>query len=103
MVEGNLSISELQSQALRLMQSLVGVITPNYRMVTLSIEEDYVNIVIVLNNVSESDSEEIEDLKSEFDALQTREIEFSIEIVISQDKLSVPDENAIVVYMRRET
>ncbi|WP_092375751.1 hypothetical protein [Desulfomicrobium apsheronum] len=92
----------LQEQSLILVQSLLGVISSNFRMVYISELNEKIIITIVLENLSVNDMEEIDDLKSEFEALQTCQIDFDIIVKISSIDLNWPDVSTIVVYRRKE-
>ena len=93
----------LQCQALTLMQSLLGVISPNFRIVWVTLIDDTVVVNFVLERESEEDAEEIDDLKTEFESLQMARIEYEFNVVISEEIIRWPDASAsIVVYRRRE-
>jgi hypothetical protein len=92
----------LQKQALMLMQALLGLISPNFRMVSISEIEKRILIRIILENESTDDREEINDLTAEFEALQSCHVNFEINVEITRKELSWPDESTIVVFRRRE-
>lgn len=95
-------MTELQYQALALVQALIGVISPNFRMVWIGIE-DIVKINIVLEAESEEDFNEIDDLKCEFEALQEKSIEYEIKTSINKGELIYPDfTKSVIVFKRRE-
>ena len=79
-------MSNLQQQALILMQALLGVISPNFRFVWIVVESSITVNIILEKNCSE-DLEEIEDLKSEFEALQIENIDYEFEVSISEDDI----------------
>lgn len=94
----------LQCQALTLMQSLLGVISSNFRMVWITSVEDMVVVSFVLEQESDQDFEEIEDLRTEFESLQLAQTTYEFEIKISSGEISWPDASrSIVVYRRRES
>jgi len=96
-------ITTLQRQALYLMQALLGVITQNFRIIWLSIDDNQiVRITLILEKESAADEEEIEDLKSEFEALQARPIKYCFNVIISNKDLKWPNDNSVVVYHRKE-
>lgn len=96
------NISELQKQGLRVMQALWGVVSPNFRMVSVSIQKAVVVDIVLEKDVVE-DREEIEDMKSEFEALQPRATDFEIRVTIqNEEELLWPSEPSMVVYRRRE-
>jgi len=92
----------LQQQALMLMQALLGVISPNFRIVSISDIEKSIIIRIVLEKDSIDDREEINDLTAEFEALQSHHVDFEINVEISEKELHWPDESTIVVFRRKE-
>lgn len=92
----------LQQQALMLMQALLGAISPNFRLVSISEIEKRIIIRIVLENESEDDREEIDDLTAEFEALQSCHVDFEINVEITKKDLEWPDEFTIVVFRRKE-
>ncbi|MEH0018420.1 MAG: hypothetical protein V6Z89_02145 [Desulfobacter sp.] len=94
--------SLLQQHAMILVQALLGVITPNFRMVSVSEISKKIVITIVLEEDSKSDRDEIDDLVSEFEVLQPKPINFDIEVEISTNELLWPNESTIVVYRRKE-
>ena len=95
-------MTNLQYQALALVQALLGVISPNFRMVWITCSEDLIGIHIVLEIECDEDIEEIEDLKSEFEALQESAVDYKVETTINSGDIEYPDmENTIIVYRRR--
>ncbi len=95
-------LDNLQKQSLILMQSLLGVISNNFRMVFIENRHSNVIITIILEDENMDDFEEIEDLKSEFEALQETAIDYEFVIKITHDDLPWPDKNSIVVFRRKE-
>lgn len=93
----------LQHQALALMQSLLGVISPNFRIVWVTLGDDTVVVNIVLATMSEEDLEEIGDLETEFESLRSASLECEFNVTISSESICWPDPaSSIVVYRRRE-
>jgi hypothetical protein len=92
----------LQQQALILMQSLLGVISPNFRMVYIAEFEKRIMIKIILETESSIDREEIDDLVAEFEALQSCQIDFEIDVEVTSAELLWPNGLNIVVFRRRE-
>ncbi|MFN3160046.1 MAG: hypothetical protein ACE37I_12085 [Rubinisphaera brasiliensis] len=99
------SITELQRDALCLTQALLGVISQNFRMVSVTRQRTSITIRILLAIQCDEDIEEIEDLKTEFEALSPRSVDFNVEIVFSQEPiiLEPPSVSTIVVFRRRES
>lgn len=95
-------MSELQQQALILMQALLGVISPNFRMIWVTVDNS-ITVHIVLERENSEDQEEIEDLKAEFEALQSENIDYSFKTYISNEDIDWPSlTSTIVLYKRRE-
>ncbi|WP_155250750.1 hypothetical protein [Pseudoalteromonas luteoviolacea] len=92
----------MQKQSLILMQALLGVISANFRMIYLQQDGESIIVTIMLESEDEDDLEEIEDLKSEFEALQESPIDYDFIIKITDADLSWPDDNIVVVFKRRE-
>lgn len=99
----NQVMSKLQQQALILMQALLGVISPNFRMIWITVDSSIV-IHIVLEQYSDEDEEEIEDLKGEFEALQSENTDYEFKTYVLDEDIAWPDlSSTIVLYKRRES
>lgn len=95
-------MTELQYQALVLVQALLGVISPNFRMIWITVES-IITIHIVLEIECDDDMEEIEDLKNEFESLQNGSVAYDILTIISDSDFDDPEmTNTMIVYRRRE-
>lgn len=94
--------SSLQQQALMLMQAMLGVISPNFRMVSISLIDQKIEVTVVLEHESDEDREELEDCESEFEALQSVQIDYEFKVVVSEDNIEWPGDTAIVIYRRKE-
>ena len=95
-------MTDLQYQALVLVQALLGVISPNFRMVWISVEE-IITIYIVLEVECDEDVEEIEDLGAKFEALQEVSLDYEIKTLINDGNLLYPDvSRSLIVFKRRE-
>jgi len=71
-------------------------------MVSISELDKRILIKIVLEKESMGDMEEIDDLTSEFEALQACAVDFEIKVEVSNSELFWPDKSTIVVYRRKE-
>ncbi|MCV2884712.1 hypothetical protein OE749_08390 [Aestuariibacter sp. AA17] len=60
----------LLNQSVLLTQALLGVISPNFRMVSIRLEKEMWIVTIVLEEEDAQDLEEIEDLEVEYEVLQ---------------------------------
>ncbi|MFN3166954.1 MAG: hypothetical protein ACE37H_07810 [Phycisphaeraceae bacterium] len=95
-------MTERQYYALCTIQSLLGVISANFRFVSVAVDSGKVFIRIVLRNEDDDDLEEIEDFKTEFEALLSEQIDYVVSVEVSDRPLAWPDENSIVVFKQRE-
>jgi hypothetical protein len=87
---------------LALMQALLGAVSPNFRMVTLANDGGVWKLQFVLQSESGADREEIEDVASEFEALQGSVVRYEVDITITADPIAWPPPPTRVVYRRRE-
>lgn len=92
----------LQRQALMLTQAMLGVISPNFRMVRIEVVKEVVKVHVILECDSEDDQEELEDCKSEFEALQSGPINYDFEVTVCDGDIEWPGYDLIVIYRRRE-
>lgn len=83
-------------------QALLGVISPNFRMISIDFTKPCWKIVFILEKDFALDHEEIEDFKTEFDALLGYDQEYYVELRITDSQLSWPEPAVRVVYRRRE-
>jgi hypothetical protein len=95
-------MSELQQYALCVVQALLGVVSSNFRFVSIAVVSQQILIRIVLQRPSEEDMEEIEDFKTEFEALFPGPTDYEVLVDVSDQPLPWPEENSIVVFKRRE-
>jgi hypothetical protein len=92
----------LQKQSLILMQALLGGISATFSRVSVSRDHDKVIVNITLEIEDDIDLEEIDDLKSEFEALQESSVDYEFFVKVSKDEITWPDDKTIVVFRRRE-
>ncbi|WP_259779865.1 hypothetical protein [Aestuariispira ectoiniformans] len=92
----------MRTQALNLMQALGGVISPNFRMVSIADVQGKLLIEVVLEHEDDEDFDEIEDLKDEFEVFQEAEIDYDVRVRVTDDTLDWPKEPTVVVFRRRE-
>ncbi|MFT4173664.1 MAG: hypothetical protein QM639_13960 [Rhodocyclaceae bacterium] len=96
-------VNEQNRVAVTLMQALWGVISPNFRMVALSVERPVWQLHFVLEKEDPVDREEIEDSVAEFDSLlDSGGCKFEVKIEVIAIDLLWPDQSFFVVYRRRE-
>lgn len=98
----NQMMSYIQKQALMLIQALLGAISPNFRLVSIGLSDHTVKIQIILEEKSEVDDDEINDVASEFEALQERPVDYEIDTLVTKEDINWPNSDTIVVYRRRE-
>ena len=96
--------TELQTDALCVTQALLGVISQNFRMVSVTREEQRVVVRILLACENGEDIEEIDDLKTELEACFPGSVEIDVKVAVSEEPLILdpPSESTIVVFKRRE-
>lgn len=95
---------ELQRFALCLTQALLGVVSNNFRSVSITRQGQKIVVRIFLATHCDEDVEEIDDLKTEFEALMPGPVDFDVEVVVSEERiiLEPPNESTITVFKRRE-
>ena len=93
----------LKIYALDLVQALLGAISPNFRKVQISHIHDEVLITFYLETEILEDLEEIEDIISEFEALQTYPVEVRKQVEIGTQAMPWDNLNQWPVYLRRES
>jgi hypothetical protein len=96
------SLESWNDCVLAIVQSLLGAISPNFRMVALSAHEDTWIIRFVLEKDSTKDREEIEDIASEFEANHDSPVLYKIETIITPATLDWPAPPTRVIFRRRE-
>lgn len=102
-MKDEVTLQEWNETTLIFMQSLLGAISPNFRMISLGRDSGYWILSFVLAEENEGDQEEIQDVGDEFEALQSRPVHFRTEVVVTQALLSWPSPPVRVVYRRKET
>ena len=90
------------ARVLDLVQALWGSVSANFRMVTLTHDSAEWVVRIVLEKEDEDDREEIDEIVSSFDALQSTNVPRRIEVVIDAMPLAWPLPPERVVFCRRE-
>lgn len=96
--------TELQRNALCLVQALLGAVSSNFRLVSISQRANGIVVQIVLATHSDEDIEEIDDLITEYEALQSCPEPFEFEWTVSEEPITLepPNASTIVVVRRRE-
>lgn len=96
------TLEEWNFQHIAVSQALLGVISPNVRMVWLDHQgEDWV-LHFVLENEDNADREEIDDAVTQFEALQDHAIACRAELVVTPRDLDWPSLPARVIFRRRD-
>lgn len=103
-----LDLNEKNKITVMLVQALWGAISPNFRMVAISLTEPKWRLCFVLENECSSDREEIEDVAGEFDALllnlNTGVHNFEVDVTVNAAPLPPVDPKLWrTVYRRRES
>lgn len=96
------NITFQQKQALIVQQALLGVISENVRLVTLNTEDLKVNVTCILENTNQDDTEELEDLVSEIEALQDSPTDVNVNVIIDKEPIYLSKLKDLPIYMRRE-
>ena len=96
--------AETHKTVLMLMHTLLGVISPNFRMITLEAVPDGWEIWFYLDEANPDDEAEIEDVLFELDALQwPATAALSAKTIIGREPLNMPDWNVqYTAFKRRE-
>jgi hypothetical protein len=89
--------------ALMLSQAMLGAISSNFRMVTLTINEHSWQLRFYLEVEDPEDREEIQEIAEEFESLQATGVKYEVDIIIFADEIEWPDLPTRVVYRRRES
>lgn len=87
---------------LALVHALLGLVSPNFRMVALKNDGEVWRLQFVLETDSEMDREAIDDVATEFESLLSHGIRYEIEITITAGEISWPSAPTRVVFRRRE-
>jgi len=99
-------LNQWQFDGLCVMQALLGVISSNFRMVSLSCSRkiNTLTIRIALEQENEEDFAEIEDFKFELSVLLDQDDKIEIELIVSDQPIIMapPSESDITVFWRRE-
>lgn len=97
------TFSDLQFFASCLVQAMLGAISCNFRFVSVAIDGHKVLVRIVLEQEVSEDLDEIDDLKTEFEALMPGPIDYEFAVEITSESIPWPDRSSsIVVFKRRE-
>lgn len=89
-------------QVLMLVQAMLGAITPNFRMVVLSRDEHGWLIRFYLEEDTEEDAEEVEDIVCQFAAYQDSNLECNWVVSFGAGELPVTPQTDRIVYRRKE-
>lgn len=95
-------LADWNRQQVALSQSLLGAISENFRLVWLRHEEGRWELGFILERDMLRDREEIEEVVTQFEALQDRGIDCSVKIVVKDGQLDWPEPPTRVVFRRRE-
>ncbi|MFJ2711080.1 hypothetical protein ACIOZM_09310 [Pseudomonas sp. NPDC087346] len=89
-------------QVLMLVQAMLGAVTPNFRKVVLSCEDDVWVIKFYLEENIEDDIGEVEDIICQYTAYQDSDLKCKSEILVGNEDLPSLSEAERVVYRRKE-
>lgn len=96
------TLEEQNLQVLNLMQALFGAVSPNFRAVSIIVQDEII-LHFLLEKDDEEDREEIEDIEFEFLAMQDHLVTVTTEIVISNKPLMENQLPGRRVFLRRES
>lgn len=89
-------------QTLRLVQAMLGAVSPNFRMVAIAHDGHRWKLMFVLEEDRVEDRQEIEDIAVEFEALQEKPIAYEVTVSVVTRQIEWPPQSVRVVYRRRE-
>ena len=96
----------LNERVLALIESMYGDISPNFRKIWITLDDENVTTIhIMLEKEDKDDLEAIEDFIVDFEAIQPVKIRYDVNIVITDEEMNVvPKLNCPhrYVYIRRE-
>lgn len=96
-------IHEWNLQTVALSQALLGAVSPNFRQVALDRRDEEWSLHFVLERDDPIDREEIEDVVTQFEAVQEGPIPLSVEVAVDAGDLAWPEAPARTVFRRRES
>jgi hypothetical protein len=96
-----MELEEENRQALHLVQSMLGMVTPNLRGASIVVGPD-IELHFVLEQDSDIDREEIEDAEFEFTAYQSHPVSVKTVVLVSKEPWTAEMLPGRKVYMRRE-
>jgi hypothetical protein len=97
------ALEEWNFQVLMLIQSLVGAVSANFRMVALLWDGGEWVLSFYLEENIEEDVEEIEDVVCQYTAYQGSSLRCRSELIVGRERLPGLSEVGRVVYRRRES
>ncbi|MEZ4234680.1 MAG: hypothetical protein R3F59_00635 [Myxococcota bacterium] len=97
-----MSLADDNAQVLRLVQALVGAVSPNFRRVALEPTAAGVRLWFLLARDEPDDRDEIDEVAFAFEALQEGPVEVAVEIVCDDRPLEALTLPGRPVYGRRE-
>jgi len=97
------SLKRWNYQVLMLVQALVGAVSPNFRMVAISLEDGEWVTRFYLEEYDEEDVDEVEEVMCQYAAYQEGELRSRYEVLVGSGRLPGYSEVGRVVYRRRES
>jgi hypothetical protein len=103
MQQEDISIEIWNQQIVRLMQAMLGAISPNFRMITIGYENNEFVLKFFLEVANSEDFDEVDDIGFEFIGLQSdAKFGYKQEIIVTKERLEWPEFPTRTVYKRRE-
>lgn len=96
------TLQDWNLQSLAVVQAMVGMLSPNFRQVSLANDDGTWVITFVLEREDAEDHEEIDDFCSEWDALQIGPAPREVRTLVTSQALSWPLSPTRILYRRRE-
>jgi hypothetical protein len=96
------TLQDWNVQSLAVVQAMLGILSPNFRRVSLGHNDGVWLITFVLEREDIEDHEEIEDFCTEWDALQTGPEPREVRTVVTSQALPWPLSPTRILYLRRE-
>jgi hypothetical protein len=96
------NLQEWNFQSVAVMQAMLGMLSQNFRRVTLSHDGSQWLVDFVLEREDAEDREEIEDFETEWDALQSGPVRREVRTIVESGPLSLSVWPTRGLYQRRE-
>jgi len=101
------TLQEIDNQVLLLLQSTIGAITPNFRMITLSFDDPSWIIEFYFEKEDPDDLDEVDEILGQYGAYQNNELEYKHHLHFGTAPIYIKniygnDKSLRIVYKRKE-